>query len=294
VLFRKQLFYLSWIKLMQLNERYTLYTIEVSNPDIRDVLVAELSQLGIDAFEEQEDKLIATGLSDQVNKAEVAELLKSFTLTFQSDEIKNENWNAQWESSFEPVLVDDFAGIRASFHKPLDVVRHEIVITPKMSFGTGHHATTWLVMKGMSAIDFGGKDVLDFGTGTGVLAILADRLGAASVHAIDNDEWSIENAKENLADNGCKVVSLALADTIPAGAQYDIILANINKHILLANGKALADAIKAGGLWVLSGLLEADEMEMLAMATSFDMDHLHTERRNGWIAIHFRSRVNIC
>jgi ribosomal protein L11 methyltransferase len=279
---------------MQIQEVYAQFTIEVSNADIRDVLVAELSLLGVDAFEEQEDKLIASGLSSQVLTEEVGDLLKSFTLTYQFAEVRNENWNAQWESSFEPVLVDDFAGVRASFHKPLATVQHEIVITPKMSFGTGHHATTWLMMKEMSAIDFVGRSVLDFGTGTGVLAILAERLGASTVLAIDNDEWSIQNAKENLADNGCRQVDLELADTIPPGKQFDVILANINKHILLEHSASMAAATKAGGTWLLSGLLEADEPEMLQMATSLGMNHLRTLKRNGWIALHFQFKVNIC
>lgn len=274
---------------MQIEELYTQYTIEVSNADVRDVLIAELSLLGIDAFEEQEDKLIATGLSNQVATREVGDLLKSFTLTFQCNEVKNENWNALWESSFEPVLVDDFAGIRASFHQPLLSVRHEIVITPKMSFGTGHHATTWLMMKEMSAIDFEGKTVLDFGTGTGVLAILAEHLGAANITAIDNDEWSIENAKENLNDNHCVHVEVELANSVPSEKKFDILLANINKHILLAHGATMAAATKQGGTWLLSGLLEADEPDMLKMGSSFGMTHLHTLKRNGWIALHFQA-----
>lgn len=279
---------------MQIHELYTQYIIEVSNPDIRDVLVAELSLLGIDAFEEQDDKLIASGLSGEVAGDAVDDLLKSFTLTYQCKEVKNENWNAQWESSFEPVLVDDFAGIRASFHQPINSVRHEIVITPKMSFGTGHHATTWLMIKEMSAISFEGKTVLDFGTGTGVLAILAERLKAANVLAIDNDEWSIQNATENLAVNGCQKIELKLADSIPAGNQFDIILANINKHILLAHGASLAAATKVGGTWLLSGLLEADEPEMLEMASLHGMHHLHTLKKNGWIALCFKSKINNC
>lgn len=279
---------------MQIQEVYTQFIIEVSDADLRDVLIAELSVLGFDAFEEQEGLLVASGLSQNVANEEVADLLKSFTLTFQVAEVKNENWNAQWESSFDPVLIDDFAGVRASFHSPISSVLHEIVITPKMSFGTGHHATTWLMMKEMSAIDFEGKSVLDFGTGTGVLAILAERLGASSVLAIDNDEWSIENAKENLADNGSHRVRIELADTIPAGRQFDIILANINKHILLAHGASMAAATNDSGTWLLSGLLEADEPEMLQMAASFGLNHLHTLKRNGWIALQFRNQVNIC
>jgi ribosomal protein L11 methyltransferase len=274
---------------MQIEEVYALFTIDVTNPDIREVLVAELSLLGIDAFEEQDNKMIASGLIGEVSADEVANLLKSFTLTYQFAEVRNENWNAQWESSFEPVLVDDFAGVRASFHKPLGEVRHEIVITPKMSFGTGHHATTWLMMKEMSAIEFEGRSVLDFGTGTGVLAILAERLGASGMLAIDNDEWSIQNANENLAENGCRRVDLELADSIPARKQFDVVLANINKHILLQHGAAMAVATKPGGTWLLSGLLEADEPELLQMATSLGMIHLRTLRRNGWIALHFRS-----
>ncbi len=131
------------------------------------------------------------------------DLTSSLQLSFSKTIIEETNWNQVWESNFDPVIVDDFVAVRAHFHEPIKNVQHEIVITPKMSFGTGHHATTYMMMQQMRELDFAGKNVFDFGTGTGVLAILAEKLGAQKVIAIDNDDWSIENADENVKRNNC-------------------------------------------------------------------------------------------
>src|SRR5205809_7074705 len=142
--------------------------------------------------------------------------------------IAEQNWNSIWEENFQPVIIQNAVAIRAHFHQPITTVQHEIIITPKMSFGTGHHATTYLMLEQMTSIDFAGKSVLDYGTGTGVLSIYAEKLGAAAITAIDNDEWSINNAAENIQQNNCKKINLALGNKPPAKHIYQVELANIN------------------------------------------------------------------
>ena len=200
--------------------------------------------------------------------------------------LQDQNWNALWERNFEPVLIENFTAIRANFHAPQKGFEHELIITPKMSFGTGHHATTYAVIQLMRDIDFKGKTVYDFGTGTGVLAILAEKLGAASIVAADNDRWCIDNAKENVAVNECKKIEIVLADRIGDQQQYDIILANINRHIIEANQMALYHQLNAEGNLVLSGLLESDEEDIKKIFISYNFTHKRTIRKNGWIAVH--------
>ncbi|MCA6452827.1 MAG: 50S ribosomal protein L11 methyltransferase, partial [Chitinophagaceae bacterium] len=168
---------------------------------LQELLVAELSEMGYDGFEESAEQLKAYVPEENYVEIELNNLLNKYNLSYSKSIISKQNWNQLWESNFEPVRVDDFVGIRASFHPPFAGVAHEIVITPKMSFGTGHHATTWQVMKLMQELDFTGKRVFDFGTGTGILAILAEQLGAAAVLAVDNDDWCIENTSENILVN---------------------------------------------------------------------------------------------
>jgi ribosomal protein L11 methyltransferase len=169
-------------------------------------------------------------------------------------------------------------------------VQHEIVITPKMSFGTGHHATTWLVMRLMREIDFSGKSVFDFGTGTGILAILAEKLGAAYVLAVDNDDWCIENASENISINNCQSIEIQKVTTGENKRLFDIVIANINRNIILDNLRFLESSLPADGTLVLSGLLVEDEKDITAACTAAGFRHLETVQRNGWIALLFRKK----
>jgi ribosomal protein L11 methyltransferase len=163
-----------------------------------DILIAMLSDLQYEGFEEEENILKAFIPKSLFNEERLKEIEEEFQLKYSVTELPDTNWNKVWESNFQPVIVENFCVVRAGFHEPIKDVEHEIIITPKMSFGTGHHATTYMMLQQMKDIDFKGKHVMDFGTGTGVLAILANKLGAASVIAIDSDSWSIENAAENL------------------------------------------------------------------------------------------------
>ena len=192
-----------------------------------------------------------------------------------------------WESNFQPVIVDQFVAIRADFHDPISQVQHEIVITPKMSFGTGHHPTTFMMVQQMNSIDFRGKTVLDFGTGTGVLAILAEQLGAEKIVAIDHDEWSISNAAENFLRNNCFRIELKNASTPATGASFDIILANINKNVILDNFSILVSQLRKGGVILLSGLLKDDEQEIVNTGKDYLLVYAGNSKRDNWLCLKF-------
>lgn len=267
---------------------YLQYQIQIEpGTDAADLLIAELSLLGIEGFEEGERQLTASGKKEETDAAAIELLLKNQGLTFTVAEVAQQNWNALWESSFEPVLIEDFAAVRAAFHAPVTTVLHELIITPKMSFGTGHHATTWLMVKEMSTLDFSGKTVFDFGTGTGVLAILAAKLGATHVFAIDNDSWSIDNAIENVAVNAVAGIELQLADQVPGGKTYPIVLANINKHVIMAHLAAMKAITEKGGTWLLSGLLTTDEVDVRTAVEAMGLQWQHTLHKDGWISMRF-------
>jgi len=267
---------------------YIQYFISInSESEAASIMVAQLSEIGFEGFEEQNDLLVAGGSKTNLDETAADALLHSAGIQFSKKEILNQNWNAIWESSFDPVFVNGFAAVRAAFHEPVENVKHEIVITPKMSFGTGHHATTWLMIANMEHLDFANKQVIDFGTGTGVLAILAEKLGAKKVVGIDNDPWCIENATENLEVNRVNHCSLLLANNIATQKNADILLANINRHILLENMSEMKGVLNPGGIWLLSGLLDEDEAIMRQKANEYGMVWKETIKRNGWISLIF-------
>ena len=200
--------------------------------------------------------------------------------------IEETNWNQVWESNFEPVVVDDFVSVRAEFHKPEKNPAHEIIITPKMSFGTGHHATTYMMIEQMRDLDFKDKEVFDFGTGTGILAILAHKMGAGRVEAIDVDEWSIDNARENFDRNGCTKCEVTLSTIIP-NKHFDIILANINRNVLLQYASSLNAATKDAAYLLLSGLMIDDEGDITKEFMQQGFRLVKQSQRNNWICLLF-------
>lgn len=250
-----------------------------------DILVARLAESGFDGFEEEKNVLKAFISSDAYDEHLLQTMAVSAGLNFSETIIEETNWNQLWESNFSPVIVDDFVAVRAHFHEPIKEVELEIVITPKMSFGTGHHATTYLMMQQMRQLDFAGKKVLDFGTGTGVLAILAEKSGANKIAAIDNDTWSIENAAENISRNNCSKIDLLLKNSADLQDKFDIILANINKNVILDNFEALSRQINVGGYLLLSGLLADDKQDILTAAQAFCLELRQAVEKDNWLFI---------
>jgi ribosomal protein L11 methyltransferase len=178
--------------------------------------------------------------------------------------------------------------VRADFHEPIAGVKHEIIITPKMSFGTGHHATTFLMIQLMQELNLKNTSVFDFGTGTGILAILAEKEGAEKILAVDYDEWCILNAAENLVRNHCTRVALEKADSPPLSGEFDVVLANINKNIILFYIDQLESLVRSDGSILLSGLLTTDEPEVLAALAKSNMKMHKRAEKNGWIALHLQ------
>ncbi len=266
--------------------RHIKVTLRISDRDSRDMLIALLSEEAYNGFEETEDSLNACVAETDFNEALLKEVTEQAGVPFTTEAIESRNWNAIWEASFEPVVVEGFCTIRAHFHTMPVETPYEVVITPKMSFGTGHHATTQLMMMGTKNIGFEGKSVLDFGTGTGVLAILASMLGAEKVLAIDNDEWSVDNALENRERNAVAGVEIMKAslENIPPG-EFDVILANINRHILLQYMNDLYLKLKPRGVLLMSGLLTDDEQIMREAARDAGFEILQVNERAGWISI---------
>jgi ribosomal protein L11 methyltransferase len=267
-------------------EQYIEYRFEVQGTK-REMLIASLAATGCNAFEEQEEYLLAFYPESEDNEDMLRSVATDYEQQYERRSIPPQNWNASWESSFEPVVVPGFCTVRASFHEPVKDTPYEIVITPKMSFGTGHHATTRLMMQAMAEIDFKKKSVFDFGTGTGILGILASMLGANRVLAIDNDAWSVENAQENVAANGQPVeVAEGSIENIGTAA-FDCILANINRHILLQYMEAMAAALHSGGILLLSGILAVDEEIIREAATAAGFSFERKLREKDWIAMQF-------
>ena len=294
-----------------MSKEYIQIAFDFSNQDQFELLVAELSELGFEGFNEEEleegrnDGVDLSGrlgigaghcktfmLADQF-EAELVQneldiIFNQHHLTYSKSVIKEQNWNAIWESNFDPVRVGDFVGIRAHFHPDFEpAVEYDIKITPKMSFGTGHHPTTFSVMQLMQRLDFKGKTVYDFGTGTGILAILAEKLGAKKVHAVDNDDWCIENALENIQNNASKVITIEKVASALQKDQYDIVLANVNRHIIEANMEELTLTSKPGGILVLSGLLIEDQLDMIELAGSKSWIFQEAQPLDGWVSLLF-------
>lgn len=275
--------------------KYVELCCSISNPsdDIVDILVAELAELGYDSFNTEGSVLLAYIPEASFVESDVKVVLSKylpadgFKLSWES--MPDKNWNEVWESNFEPIVIDDRCSIRAPFHTNLPKTTFEIVIEPKMSFGTGHHATTHQMVEFVLDNEFKGLRVLDMGCGTGILAILAAMKGASHVLAIDNDDWAFENAEENVARNAPGKVDVKLGDAGLLGSEYfDVILANINRNILLADMESYFDVLVSGGLLFLSGILIEDIPVIINCAVGLGLTPLEQKDRKGWVALSFK------
>ena len=260
-----------------------------------DVLISQLAELGFDTFMENE-----TGFSGYIKKEDYDEGRLNLALSFYTDFYKisystkiipQQNWNKQWEESFQPIEIGELCYIRAPFHEVKVGFKYEIVIEPKMSFGTGHHATTQLMMRQLLTLEVRNKSVLDMGCGTGVLAILASMLGANPVLAIDIDEWSYENTVENLEKNKINNVIVQKGDVeLIKGKHFHTILANINKNILLRDMALYIETMDAEGKLLLSGFFETDAAELTDKATSLGLIFADKKTNGEWAMLQFTKK----
>ncbi len=273
---------------------YTSYRINCK-PTETDQLVAFLAESDFDSFEETDHGMVAYALTrHHANNIEALEELKQhYNFTFSFLEVEEKNWNEIWESGFDPIRVGNELAIRASFHPAAPEVQYDLVIDPKMSFGTGHHATTYMMCAFLLEHFAGGRGadqrVLDYGCGTGVLGILAGILGAGTVDGVDIEPWAVENSRENAELNGVEFNRLVLGklEEILSGKPYDVVLANINRNVLLADAEALRDNIRAGGRAYLSGILSQDEIQVIDHYSQAGFTHVRTVAREDWRALEF-------
>lgn len=256
-----------------------------------EILIAHLSQIEFESFQENSTGLKAYILKDYDDEGFVKEILgelEEVQISYERKEVQQVNWNEEWEKNFHPIQIEDKCYIRAEFHEAKPEFPFEIVIQPKMSFGTGHHETTHLMVQFIMDESMEKKSVLDMGTGTGILAILAKMKGADFVEGIDIDEWSYENAVENAERNNTKVQFYkGGAESIP-NRKYDVVFANINKNILLHDLPFYVNALKKDGFLFLSGLYNFDEQDIVAAANKNGLTFVTKRERNEWIALKFK------
>lgn len=256
-----------------------------------EILIAELAELGYESFIEQEKSLQAYIFTENFDENAIKSLIENyqeqFKASYQVQNLQKANWNEEWEKNYEPVEIAGKVRIRAIFHEPKPEFQYEILITPKMSFGTGHHETTSLMIENQIGINHQGKSVLDAGCGTGVLAIMAHLLGASQIQAFDIDEWAVENTKENISLNECDGIKVfqGTMEKISPQEQFDIILANINRNILLVDIPLYANSLKKDGFLLLSGFYEVDVEDILEVARNQGLSFISQKTKNNWVAL---------
>lgn len=268
------------------------FKVEPLQPAV-EILIAELGYAGFESFVETEEGVTAYIQKEEWNQniLEDIQILNSdeFDITYTHEDIEQTNWNAEWEKNFNPIVVDDVCAVRAPFHEKFDT-EYDIIIEPKMSFGTGHHETTHMMIQHILQNDFKDKSVLDMGCGTAVLAILAEMKGAKPIDAIDIDNWCYLNSLENVERNNCKHISVYEGEaSLLKDKNYDIIIANINRNILLQDIATYAKCLNTNGSLFLSGFYEEDIPLIEKECNANNLQHLKTLKRNNWVALHFKN-----
>ncbi len=264
--------------------------------ELADILIAELGEVAFDTFQETDEGFNAYILEGDFEEAAVKEIIQKYSFLgiadYQINKIPKENWNQTWENNYHPIEIPGRCRVRASFHSPDPSFPLEIVINPKMSFGTGHHSTTYLMMELLLDSDLIGKSVFDFGTGTGILAILAAKLGASKIDASDIDEWCIENGMENIAINDCGNINIQLGAVteVRKNAPYDLAIANINRNVLLEELPHYTSILPTGSSLFLSGFYEADLPVIEEKANSLGFEKTTHKVRDSWVAAAFEKK----
>jgi ribosomal protein L11 methyltransferase len=288
-----------WLKLRKFTQSYIVISffvnykiIQITCPeDFRDILIAELSLFqGYDSFLETDEGFeayVEVFLFDEATLTQVFHRYPAVSISYTLEEVSEKNWNVEWESNFEPIIVEDQCLVRATFHKIPKKYPYEIIIDPKMAFGTGHHATTYLMLSWQLVIEHKGKAVMDAGCGTGILSIMAHQRGAAEILAFDNNEWAVENSKENFGINACEQIRLfqgTVAD-VDIIKKFDIILANINRNVLLEEMDDYAHLLHPNGTLLLSGFFQEDAPLIIERATTAGLKVMDERTRNKWCSI---------
>ena len=270
---------------------YIAYDFNVSPKEpATEMLIAQLGYVGFESFVEQDNGVKAYIQKQEWNSKILEDVFllhsNEFNITFEHNEIAQTNWNEEWEKNFNPIQVDDLVSIRAPFHtNPL--LQFDIVIEPKMSFGTGHHETTHMMVQHLLALDLDTKKVLDMGCGTGILAIFAEMKGAKPIDAIDIDSWCYENSLENIQRNNCNHITVYEGDASLLKEKYDVIIANINRNILLSDMKTYTDCLNENGVLLLSGFYKEDIVIIEDEVTKHGLTFETMIQRNNWVALKY-------
>jgi ribosomal protein L11 methyltransferase len=270
---------------------YIAYDFNVSPKEpATEMLIAQLGYVGFESFVEQDHGVTAYIQKQEWNSKILDDVFllhsNEFNITFEHNEIVQTNWNEEWEKNFNPIQVDDLVSIRAPFHtNPL--LQCDIVIEPKMSFGTGHHETTHMMVQHLLALDLDTKKVLDMGCGTGILAIFAEMKGAKPIDAIDIDRWCYENSLENIQRNNCNHITVYEGDASVLKEKYDVIIANINRNILLSDMKTYTDCLNENGVLLLSGFYKEDIVIIEDEVTKHGVTFETMIQRNNWVALKY-------
>jgi ribosomal protein L11 methyltransferase len=261
------------------------------NPDFAEILMAEVAETGFDTFMETDDGFEAFVEEKKYDASALASVQEKYNaqtpVVFSFDRIEKQNWNEEWEKNYEPINVEDQCLIRAEFHTPHKQYPYEIIITPKMSFGTGHHQTTYLMIKNQMKVDHRNKRIMDAGCGTAILSIMACKLRAKEVEAFDIDEWSVINGNENVQINGCNNINLQqgkITEVVLHG-KFDIVLANINKNVLLDEISIYSTFLDHGGLLLLSGFYVHDIPDLLKEASLYGLKEVRKDERETWACL---------
>ena len=253
-----------------------------------EILIAELGQIGFESFVENDTGFLAYIPKQDYKDTALEEVQlfnnPEFKISWKSKVIEQQNWNSQWEKNFDPIKVDNRCIVRAPFHEK-EEVDYEIIIEPKMSFGTGHHETTHMMLQHILDIDFNNLSVLDMGCGTGILAILAEKRGAKTIDAIDIDNWCYLNSIENIERNNCTNITVLQGDAnLLKTKKFDVIIANINRNILLQDIPTYVKCLTANGLLLLSGFYLKD-LEMISQkCEAFGLKFEKKFKKNNWVA----------
>ncbi len=275
--------------------KYLEITFDIPSKEIyiKDILSAELADLGFESFSDEADPFIGYIPQNSFDETKLADLLANFEyekgISYSLKQAEDKDWNEEWEKNFfQPIVIGDKCVIHSTFHKDYPKVQYDIVIDPKMAFGTGHHATTSLMAKAILDIDVKNKSLLDMGCGTAILAILAALRGASPITGIDIDEWAYNNAIENIQLNHTEQITLKKGGAELLGDEkFDIILANINKNILLNDIKKYVKVLNSNGLLILSGFYESDIDAIEKECNQYGLEKLSYEKNNNWVAVRF-------